>query len=150
AMTAIGALVLHDAQQFATAADIAAAMSLEALKGSRMPFDPRVPSVRSHAGASEAAANVFTISANSPIHASHADCEKVQDAYSLRCVPQVHGASRDALRHAAAVVTTEINAVTDNPLVFDADDVVISAGNFHGQPVALVMDYAKVAIAELA
>ena len=90
------------------------------------------------------------ISADSPIHASHADCDKIQDAYSLRCVPQVHGASRDALRHAAEVLTREINAVTDNPLVFAEADTVISAGNFHGQPVALVMDYAKIAIAELA
>lgn len=150
AMTAIGALVLHDAQSLATAADIAAAMSLEALKGSRAPFDQRVTQVRPHAGATETAANVYNISESSTIHASHADCDKVQDAYSLRCVPQVHGASRDALRHAASVVTIEINAVTDNPLVFDADDTVISAGNFHGQPVALVMDYAKIAIAELA
>ena len=125
-------------------------MSLEALKGSRSPFDPRVTMVRAHPGAAATAANVVTISANSPIHASHADCDKIQDAYSLRCVPQVHGASRDALRHAAEVLTREINAVTDNPLVFADDDTVISAGNFHGQPVALVMDYAKVAIAELA
>ncbi len=150
AMTAIGALVLHDATQLVVAADIAAAMSLEALKGSRMPFDPRVASLREHPGQAETAANVFAISDKSPIHASHADCDKVQDAYSLRCVPQVHGASRDALRHAAETVTREINAVTDNPLLFPGDDTVISAGNFHGQPVALVMDYAKIAIAELA
>ncbi|HEX3926584.1 MAG TPA: aromatic amino acid lyase, partial [Gemmatimonadales bacterium] len=122
----------------------------EALKGSRTPFDPRVPGLRRHPGAVESAANVFTLSDHSPIHASHVNCEKVQDAYSLRCVPQVHGASRDALRHAADVITREINAVTDNPLVFPDDDTVISAGNFHGQPIALVMDYAKIAIAELA
>ena len=150
AMTAIGALTIVDAMELATAADIAATMSLEALKGSRSPFDPRVTMVRSHPGAAETAANVLAISAKSPIHASHADCDKIQDAYSLRCVPQVHGASRDALRHAADVLTREINAVTDNPLVFADDDAVISAGNFHGQPVALVMDYAKIAIAELA
>jgi len=150
AMTAIGALVIHDAMQLATAADIAGAMSLEALKGTRAPFDVRVTSVRPHPGAAAAAANMLAISADSPIHASHADCDKIQDAYSLRCIPQVHGASRDALDHAAAVLDREINAVTDNPLVFPADDLVISAGNFHGQPVALVMDYAKIAIAELA
>ncbi len=150
AMTAVGALVLHDATRLVAAADIAAAMSLEALKGSRMPFDPRVASLREHPGQAESAANVFAISDQSPIHASHADCDKVQDAYSLRCVPQVHGASRDALRHAVQTVTREINAVTDNPLLFPGDDTVISAGNFHGQPVALVMDYAKIAIAELA
>lgn len=150
AMTAIGALTVHDGQQLATACDIAAAMSLEALKGSRAPFDLRVTSVRPHPGAAETAANVLAISADSPVHASHADCDKIQDAYSLRCIPQVHGASRDGLRHAAEVVTREVNAVTDNPLVFAEDDLVISAGNFHGQPVALVMDYAKIAIAELA
>jgi histidine ammonia-lyase len=150
AMTAIGALTLHDAQQLATACDIAAAMSLEALRGSRAPFDLRVTMVRPHPGATEAARNVLALSAKSPIHAAHADCDKIQDAYSLRCIPQVHGASRDGLRHAAEVVTREVNAVTDNPLVFADDDLVISAGNFHGQPVALVMDYAKIAIAELA
>ena len=150
AMTSIGALAIYDALELATAADIAAAMSLEALKGSRSPFDARVTTLRAHPGAADTAANVRAISADSPIHASHADCDKIQDAYSLRCVPQVHGASRDALRHAAEVLTREINAVTDNPLVFAEDDTVISAGNFHGQPVALVMDYAKIAIAELA
>ena len=150
AMTAIGALVALDAAQLATAADIAGAMSLEALKGTRTPFDVRVTTVRPHPGAADAAANVRAISANSPIHASHAACDKIQDAYSLRCIPQVHGASRDAFRHVSAVLEREINAVTDNPLVFAEDDLVISAGNFHGQPVALVMDYAKIAIAELA
>ncbi len=150
AMTAIGALVVHDAQQLATAADIAAAMSLEALKGTRAPFDLRVTMIRPHPGAAVTAANVLAVSADSPIHASHADCDRIQDAYSLRCVPQVHGASRDALRHVADVIGREINAVTDNPLVFADDDTVISAGNFHGQPVAVAMDYAKIAIAELA
>ncbi|MER3559584.1 MAG: histidine ammonia-lyase, partial [Armatimonadota bacterium] len=84
-----------------------------------------------------------------PIHKSHEHCDKVQDAYSLRCIPQVHGASRDALHHCKTVVEREINSVTDNPLVF-VEEAVISAGNFHGQPVALAMDYAKIAIAELA
>lgn len=150
AMTAVGALVIHDATRLAINADIAAAMSLEALKGTRAPFDARVTRVRPHPGAIAAAANVLAISANSPIHDSHADCGKIQDAYSLRCVPQVHGASRDALTHVAQVLTREINAVTDNPLVFHEDDMVISAGNFHGQPIAVAMDYAKIAIAELA
>jgi histidine ammonia-lyase len=96
------------------------------------------------------AGNLRRLAADSPIHASHAACDKLQDAYSLRCMPQVHGASRDALSHVCDVVTRECNAVTDNPLVFADTDDVISAGNFHGQPVALVMDYAKIAIAELA
>lgn len=150
AMTAIGALVLADAQQLATMADIAGAMSLEALKGTAAAFDARVTAVRAHPGAGAVAGNLRKLAANSPIHASHLNCDKLQDAYSLRCMPQVHGASRDALAHAVEVVTRECNAVTDNPLVFAETDDVISAGNFHGQPVALVMDYAKVAIAELA
>jgi histidine ammonia-lyase len=150
AMTAIGALVLHEAQALCTIADIAGAMSLEALKGTVRAFDGRVVGVRPHPGAEAVAANLRRLGADSPIHASHADCAKLQDAYSLRCMPQVHGASRDAIAHAAEVVTRECNAVTDNPLVFPDDDEVISAGNFHGQPVALVMDYAKIAIAELA
>jgi histidine ammonia-lyase len=150
AMTAVGALTIHDAAQLLTAADIAAAMSLEALRGTRTPFDLRVSRVRPHPGAAATSRNVLAVSADSPIHAAHADCGKVQDAYSLRCVPQVHGASRDALAHVAEVLTREINAVTDNPLVFASDDQVLSAGNFHGQPVAIAMDYAKVAIAELA
>ena len=150
AMTAIGTLLIHDARELAVVSDIAAAMSLEALKGTRSPFDPRVTAVRPHPGAMAAAANVLRISDNSPIHASHADCNKIQDAYSLRCVPQVHGASRDAIEHVAVVLTREINSVTDNPLVFAEDDLVVSAGNFHGQPVAVAMDYSKIAIAELA
>ena len=150
AMTAIGALVLHDAQALATLADIAGAMSLEALRGTAAAFDARVMAVRPHPGAAASASNLRRLAADSPIHASHEDCGKLQDAYSLRCMPQVHGASRDALVHADDVVTRECNAVTDNPLVFADTDDVISAGNFHGQPVALVMDYAKIAIAELA
>jgi histidine ammonia-lyase len=150
AMTAVGAVTLHQAIELATIADIAGAMSLEALKGTLHAFDPRVTQVRPHQGAIAVAENVRRIGADSPIHDSHAHCGKVQDAYSLRCIPQVHGASRDALNHAIEAVTCEINSVTDNPLIFDRDQAVISAGNFHGQPVALVMDYAKIAIAELA
>lgn len=150
AMTAIGALVVHDAQRLATLADIAGAMSLEALKGTAAAFDARVTAVRAHPGAASVAGNLRRLASDSPIHASHLHCEKLQDAYSLRCMPQVHGASRDSLTHVADVVTRECNAVTDNPLVFAETDDVISAGNFHGQPVALVMDYAKIAICELA
>jgi histidine ammonia-lyase len=150
AMTAIGALIVHDAMQLATLADIAGGMSLEALKGTATAFDARVTAVRPHPGANDVASNLRRLASDSPIHASHLHCDKLQDAYSLRCMPQVHGASRDALAHVADVVTRECNAVTDNPLVFADADAVISAGNFHGQPVALAMDYAKVAIAELA
>ena len=150
AMTAIGALVVHDALRLSALADVAGAMSLEALKGTAVAFDARVMAVRTHPGAAAAAGNLRRLAADSPIHASHANCEKLQDAYSLRCMPQVHGASRDALTHVADVVTRECNAVTDNPLIFADTDDVISAGNFHGQPVAVAMDYAKIAIAELA
>jgi histidine ammonia-lyase len=150
AMTAIGALLIEDALQLCTLADIAGAMSLEALKGSLRPFDPKVVQVRPHPGAALVAENIRKLGANSPIHKSHEFCEKVQDAYSLRCIPQVHGATRDALAHVRAVIEREINSVTDNPLVFPDEDEVISAGNFHGQPIALAMDYAKIAIAELA
>lgn len=150
AMTAVGALVLYDALGLAKAADIAGAMSIEALKGTLTAFDERVATVRPHPGAKQSAENLRRLGAGSPIHKSHEDCEKIQDAYSLRCMPQVHGASRDALAHAKEVLEREINSVTDNPLIFAKDDKVISAGNFHGQPVALAMDYAKLAIAELA
>jgi histidine ammonia-lyase len=150
AMTAVGALLVYDALELCTLADIAGAMSLEALKGSLRPFDPKVAKVRPHPGAAQVAENVRKLGANSPIHQSHEFCDKVQDAYSLRCIPQVHGATRDALAHVRAVIEREINSVTDNPLVFPDEDEVISAGNFHGQPVAIAMDYAKIAIAELA
>jgi histidine ammonia-lyase len=150
AMTAVGALLVYDALELCTLADVTGAMSLEALKGSLRPFDPKVARVRPHPGAAQVAENVRKLGANSPIHQSHEFCDKVQDAYSLRCIPQVHGATRDALAHVRAVIEREINSVTDNPLVFPDEDEVISAGNFHGQPVAIAMDYAKIAIAELA
>lgn len=150
AMTALGVLAVEDARELSVVADIAGAMSLEALKGTRAPFDARVTSVRTHPGAVVTAANLIRLTADSPIHASHAECDKIQDAYSLRCMPQVHGASRDVITHVAGVLEREVNAVTDNPLVFPDDDTVISAGNFHGQPVAVAMDYLKIGVAELA
>jgi histidine ammonia-lyase len=129
--------------------DLAAAMSLEALQGSIRPFDPRVHAVRPHPGHGAAAANVRALLAGSEILEAHRHCGKVQDPYCLRCVPQVHGASRDALAYAAGVFETEINGVTDNPLVFDDGDI-LSCGNFHGQPLALALDFAAIALAELA
>jgi hypothetical protein len=149
-MTALGALMVHDAEQLCAVADVAGAMTLEAVKGTLAAFDPRVAVVRPHPGAAASAANVRRVGAGSAIHASHADCGKVQDAYSLRCIPQVHGATRDALAHARAVLEREANSVTDNPLLFPDTEDVLSAGNFHGQPVALVLDYAKLAVCELA
>jgi histidine ammonia-lyase len=154
-MAGLGALFLLDGSCLATVADIAGAMSLEALKGSQRPFDERLMRLRPHPGQGESAANLRRMLADSPIMESHRDCGKVQDAYSLRCMPQVHGATRDALRFAREVVERELNSVTDNPLVF-ADDVgpdgpeIISGGNFHGQPLALALDLSAIALAELA
>ena len=149
-MCSVLALLIEDARILLSTADIAAAMSVEALKGSPSPFDERITGLRPHPGAVETAENLRRLLAGSEIRDSHADCPKVQDAYSLRAVPQVHGASRDALRHVAGVVEIEMNAVTDNPLIFAEDGRVISGGNFHGQPLALAGDYAGIALAELA
>ena len=148
-MAAYGSYVLHRATQLVRTADILATMSLEALQGSSHPFDAQVHAVRPHPGQIQVAQNVRLLLEESAILESHRDCGKVQDPYCLRCVPQVHGASRDALSHTLNVMETEINSVTDNPLVFESGDV-ISGGNFHGQPIALAMDYAAIALAELA
>ncbi len=151
-MLAQGALALADAEVLARTADITGAMSLEALKGSWHPFEARVVGVRAHPGALEVAANLRALLAESGIAESHRDCGKVQDPYSLRCMPQVHGATRDALRWIREVLAREANSVTDNPLVFVGDDgaEVISGGNFHGQPLALALDLLAMAVAELA
>lgn len=148
-MAACGAFVLSRCIRLVAAADILGAMSLEALQGSARPFDERIHLLRPHPGQLKSAANVRRLLEHSEILESHRDCGKVQDPYSLRCIPQVHGASRDALAHAADIVERELNSVTDNPLVFDNGDIV-SGGNFHGQPLALAMDYAAIALAELA
>lgn len=130
-------------------ADLAAALTLEACRGSAAPFDDRIHAARPHPGQRTVARNIRHLLRGSRILPSHANCAKVQDPYSLRCVPQVHGAVRDAFAHALATVSTEINSVTDNPLVFANGDVV-SGGNFHGEPLALVLDYLAIATAELA
>ncbi len=154
-MAGLGGLALLDAARLATLADIAGAMSLEALKGSQRPFDERLMERRPHPGQAESASNLRRLLTGSGIMESHRHCGKVQDAYSLRCMPQVHGATRDALRWASEVVERELNSVTDNPLVFAGDAThpepdVISGGNFHGQPLALALDLAGIALAELA
>ena len=149
AMTAVAVLTLYDARILMKTADIAAAMSLEALHGTRTAFDPRIAMIRPHTGQTAAAKNILALTQDSEIMENHINCEKVQDAYSLRCVSQVHGASKDALHHVIKTVEVEINAVTDNPLVMADTGEIISGGNFHGQPVALVMDYLKIAAAEL-
>ncbi len=148
-MAAYGAFVMRRALQLERSADILAAMSLEALQGSLRPFDERIHGIRPHAGQMEVASNVRLLLANSEILDAHRDCGKVQDPYCLRCVPQVHGATRDALNYVRSVIEVEINSVTDNPLVFEPGEV-ISGGNFHGQPLALAMDHAAVALAEAA
>ena len=146
AMTAVGALAVHDALALCQVADVAGAVSLAALRGLVGAFDELVTTVRDQRGASETVANLRGL-----LEGRLEDTAgRVQDAYSLRCMPQVHGASRGALEHVREVLEREVNSVTDNPLV-DADgERILSAGNFHGQPVALAMDYAKLAIAELA
>jgi histidine ammonia-lyase len=152
-MTALGALALCDAARIATAVDIAGALCVEAQMGSKRPFDARLMAVRPHPGQEACAGNLRALLEGSDIMQSHIDCKKVQDAYSLRCMPQVHGATRDALAWAAEVVGREINSVTDNPTVFLGEDGgadLISGGNFHGQPIALALDLAAIAAAELA
>ena len=152
-MASLGTLALLDAEELCRVADVAGAMSLEALKGSSRPFDPRLHAVRPHPGQGVVARNLRALLADSQIMESHRDCGKVQDAYSLRCMPQVHGATRDALAWVRGVLEREVNSVTDNPSVFlnDAGEAdVISGGNFHGQPLAIALDLAAIAVAELA
>jgi len=148
-MAAYGAYVLERALKLRQQADLLAAMSLEALQGSAVPFDERIHAIRPHPGQIKVASNVRKLLAGSEILDSHRDCGKVQDPYCLRCVPQVHGASRDALDYAINAIEIELNSVTDNPLVFANGDI-LSGGNFHGQPLALALDFAAIALAELA
>ena len=148
-MAAYGAYVLEQTLVLQREADVLAAMSLEALQGSAAPFDKRIHEIRPHRGQQAVASNIRKLLEGSEILTSHRDCGKVQDPYSLRCVPQVHGASRDALDYARTCIETELNSVTDNPLVFQDGDI-LSGGNFHGEPLALAMDFAAIALAELA
>jgi histidine ammonia-lyase len=148
-MAAYGAFVLERTMILEREADLLAAMSLEALRGSAAPFDARIHRVRPHRGQRLVASNIRKLLEGSEILESHRDCGKVQDPYSLRCVPQVHGASRDALDFARNTIEEELNSVTDNPLVFPEADI-LSGGNFHGQPLALALDFAAIALAELA
>ncbi len=148
-MSGYGAFVMEKTLRLLKIADLLGAMSLEALQGSIKPFDKRIHDIRPHRGQQVVAKNVRALLKESEILESHRNCGKVQDPYSLRCIPQVHGASRDAISHCVSTVETEINSVTDNPLVFPNGDI-ISGGNFHGQPLALVLDYAAIALAELA
>jgi histidine ammonia-lyase len=150
AMAAVGGLALYRAQMVARVADIAGAMTLEGLRGTPTAFDGRIHEARPHRGQIEVAAHLRTLMRDSEIRASHLENDpRVQDAYSLRCMPQVHGAVRDALAHAIQTVETETGAATDNPLVFADTGDVLSGGNFHGAPLALAFDYAAIALTDL-
>ena len=148
-MTAIGLLAVYRALLLNKTADVACAMTIEALRGSAAPFAAKVHEIRAHDGQRRTAANLRALLAESEILPSHEGCDKVQDAYSMRCAPQVHGAAKDALAFARKVLVTEANSVTDNPLVFPDGDV-ISAGNFHGQPVSQALDFLAIGVSTLA
>ncbi len=148
-MTAVGLLAIHDAMMLVHDASVAAAMSLESLKGTRVAFDERVHAVRAHEGQQDVAKALRAILKDSEINQSHADCGKVQDAYSLRCIPQILGASLDTIRYVRSILETEINSATDNPLVFPEGGDILSGGNFHGQPIALAMDFLTIALSEI-
>ena len=149
-MTGIAALSLLRAERLAAAADAIAAMSLEAFLGTDRVFDKRLNDLRPHPGQSQVANNLRELLADSEIMQSHRECGRVQDPYSFRCIPVVHGAVRDTIAHVRTVTTIEANSVTDNPLVFPEDEEFLSGGNFHGEPIALAMDFLKIAISELA
>jgi histidine ammonia-lyase len=149
-MTAVSTLGTLRAERLAAAADVIAAMSLEAYLGTERVFDERLNALRPHPGQIAVAQHLRALLSGSQIVQSHAECGRVQDPYSFRCIPVVHGAVRDALAHARNVTRVEANSVTDNPLVFPEDGVFLSGGNFHGEPVALTLDYVKMSVSELA
>jgi len=150
AMGAVGALALHQANRLARLADVAGAMTLEALRGTPVAFDERIQLARPHPAQVAVAAHLRELLADSEIRKSHVENDpRVQDAYSLRCMPQVHGAVRTSLAHATTVVEIESGSATDNPLVFSESGEVLSGGNFHGAPLAIVFDYAAIAVTDL-
>ena len=147
--TALALAAVFRTENVLAAALVAGAMSADAIKGSDTPFDRRIHSVRGHGGQIAVATVLRELMRDSEIRASHVECERVQDPYSIRCQPQVVGACLDVLRHVCAVLETEANAVTDNPLVFADSNSVLSGGNFHAEPVAFAADYLALAIAEI-
>lgn len=147
---ALAALLVVDARQAVATASVAGAASVEGLRASRWPFDARLVEVRPHEGARRVAASLEALLEESDIMLSHADCDKVQDPYSFRCMPQVHGAVLDAVEHLAEVVEREVNSATDNPLVFPGDELVVSGGNFHGEPLGQPLAYVTSALSKLA
>jgi histidine ammonia-lyase len=150
ASTAVLALAVLAASRLARTADIAAALSVDALRGSFHPFEARLHAVRPVPGQEASARNLWQLGQNSAINASHANCGRIQDAYALRCAPQVHGAAREGLAFARRLVEIEANAATDNPMVFAVDDDIVSGGNFHGAPIALASDTLAIAITQIA
>ena len=157
AMLAVGTLALLAAETLVDSADVIGAMSCDALQGTHVAFDERIQRARPHSGQIKTAANLRRLLEDSEIRRSHRDCGRVQDAYSLRCMPQVHGAVRDTLAHCRSVFETEMNSAVDNPLVFvknpkamDGEGEVLSGGNFHGQPIAFVLDFFAIALSALA
>jgi histidine ammonia-lyase len=149
-MAAVGGIALIRTGYLMDTADVAASLSLEVLLGSVVADDMRIHQVRPHPGQQKTAANISRMLRNSGIVESHKNCGRLQDAYSLRCVPQVHGAVRDALEHIRGVFAIEINSATDNPLVFTDGDAILAGGNFHGAPLGYACDYAAVVLADLA
>ncbi len=147
---AVLGMALLDAERLARAADIATGLSLDALKGSFKPFEARVHEVRPHAGQVASAANLAALTVGSAINKSHEHCGRVQDAYSLRCAPQVHGAVREGFGLVRKIAEVEANAATDNPMVFAETGEIVSAGNFHGAPLALAADLMAIGLAQLA
>lgn len=149
-MAAVGALALLEAERLCQSADAIAAMSIDALKGTPKAFNELVHKLRPHAGQIASATNIRNLLEGSLLRESHRNCGNVQDAYSLRCSPQVHGAVRDAISYARSVLEIELNSATDNPLIFAEEEEVISGGNFHGEPLAIALDTMAIAISELA
>lgn len=148
-MTGIAGLALLEAETLARTADVIAAMTVDALLGTDVAFDPRIHAARPHAGQAASARNLKRLLAGSAMRESHRNCGRVQDAYSLRCAPQVHGAARDAMGFVRRTVEIEMNSATDNPMVFADAGVLLSGGNFHGEPLAMAADFLSIAAAEL-
>lgn len=150
-MTAVGLLNSYEAVRLTLMTDLAGAMTLEALKGARSAFDPIISATRPHPGEAMTARNMMKLlGVSSPIAQSHENCNRVQDAYSLRCIPAVHGAAKDAIRNGLRTLEIEANSSTDNPLVFCDENKILSCGNFHGEPVAFALDFMAIAISAMA
>jgi histidine ammonia-lyase len=148
-MAALCALGVYEAKQLMKLADICAVLTLDGVKGTDQAYNPKISALKPHKGQLRCVNNLNNLLKDSELKASHPNCNKVQDPYSLRCVPQVHGSCRQTVMHAEEVINTELNAVTDNPLIFVDSEEVISGGNFHGEALALVMDYLAMGVAEI-